>query len=889
MTNPPVPPPPEPVQDEPYVPSRLRSNKVLRGLFNAFILALCGYGVHQFATWYSEYDYWLYWFIVLATWRYARFILNCIGWVLYKPTPVPKNPTYTPNRHVTVILPTIDPTGVDFQECISTCAQNEPAQIIVITAGDELLVKTEKAVEKYIKLYPKTNFIVDRALIASKRAQVAVAVPLVSTAITVMLDDHVFWKKDFLKALLAPFEDPEIGLVGTNKKVRRLPNLSVWRRFWNMLGATYLYRHNFEVRSANYWDGGSFVISARTCALRTRIVQDPEYLAGYVDERFFFGLCGPLNPDDDNYNTRFAVRKGWRIKFQYTDDAEIETTVGVADPVHKKFLGQCTRWARTTWRSNPCSLFTDGSVWAFQPYCVYAVYLTSFTNFALFTDVALVALYNWSKQATSQGIWALVIWILFVKFVKVFEYYKRHPNDWWTFPFYVAFAYYHSLIKLWALLTFWDHAWTGRNLGAIKTQANPAGTEAGATAGPAAVAARLQRSMSVSSMTSSLAQEKEGLRSGTAWISNLGSTARLHKSQTIFGGSQVGLLDNLKIVGSHMEKSRDAQVRILGQQDIVFNEVQRLIAEADSIEKQYETMNDNETRNQEALIRLRGQMLRLEQRHGELIRIAGLTATSPALTPTAAKAFKVASRHHTGGGRASPPTEDPESIERPSFFTGVRGVHFSRSTVGGTSNDGFGPGRTGADGSGSNESTPRPIIPDNFKDSFPPDTKKSTGDTDSLIANLNIPTIGTQHFVPPSEKKGGQPAAAKGFPPPTQAEKPIEEFSPVPQPRNSPSGFTPTSDLESTTPGEDPAATDSKKSSGSDSTRSPAQTPTRPPGGRRVSKEQNKSVSTPPKQEEAAPLNKPRTPESNPLLKEELEQQNHENSMRRFYEMLGES
>ena len=30
---------------------------------------------------------------------------------------------------------------------------------------------------------------------------------------------------------------------------------------------------------------------------------------------------------------------------------------------------------------------------------------------------------------------------------------------------YHAFAYFHSFLKLWAALTFWDHSWTGREGG----------------------------------------------------------------------------------------------------------------------------------------------------------------------------------------------------------------------------------------------------------------------------------------------------------------------------------------------------------------------------------------------------------------------------------------
>lgn len=307
---------------------------------------------------------------------------------------------------------------------------------------------------------------------ASKREQVALAVPLVDTDITVMLDDRAFWGPHYLETVLRPFEDPAVGLVGTNKRSRRVDGLGLWGRVWNMLGATYLMRHNFEIRASNTIDGGVFVVSARTCAMRTAMLRHPEFLPGYTRETFFFGLFGPLNPDDDNYNTRFAVRHGWKIKIQYTKDALMETVVGTQRPSAAKFLGQCRRWARTTWRSNLCSLVTDRSVWRSQPYCVYAVYLTSLTNFAAVVDPLLIYLFTHSSACSSPSTVAyLVSWIFVSKLIKIFPYFLAHPQDVWLFPVYSGFAYFHSLIKLWALLTFWDCSWSGRRLDKIRVSA----------------------------------------------------------------------------------------------------------------------------------------------------------------------------------------------------------------------------------------------------------------------------------------------------------------------------------------------------------------------------------------------------------------------------------
>ncbi|KAG7293689.1 hypothetical protein NEMBOFW57_003745 [Staphylotrichum longicolle] len=446
-----------------------------RAIFNVVCMVTLVAALHHLFAHLAYDDSYLYWFLALFAWRYVRFAVNLVGFWCYSPSPKASDPTYSSSRDVTAVIPTVDPERGTFRDTVLSCAENSPAKIVIITAGNELYEKTLPYIAEFERFYPSIEFVLDRTQVASKRAQVALAVPHIKTAIAVLLDDHVFWGPNFLESLLSAFKDPKVGLVGTNKRVRREKGLNLWRRFWNMLGATYLCRHNFEIRATNAVDGGVFVISGRTCALRTEILNHPDFLPGYTDEKFLFGMLGPLNPDDDNYNTRFVVSHGWKIKIQYTEDAVMETTLGVEKPVATKFLAQCRRWARTTWRSNICSLVTDRTVWTSQPYCVYAVYLTSLTNFAAITDPLLVYLFTHSSlfthasaRTSKLALAGLVGWILFTKTIKVFDYFRRHPQDIYLFPAYVAFAYFHSLIKLWALLTFWDCTWSGRRLDQIK-------------------------------------------------------------------------------------------------------------------------------------------------------------------------------------------------------------------------------------------------------------------------------------------------------------------------------------------------------------------------------------------------------------------------------------
>lgn len=48
--------------------------------------------------------------------------------------------------------------------------------------------------------------------------------------------------------------------------------------------------------------------------------------------------------------------------------------------------------------------------------------------------------------------------------VKIMPHFRAHPSDLVWLPAYLAFAYWHSFIKLYCAFTFYDASWNGRNL-----------------------------------------------------------------------------------------------------------------------------------------------------------------------------------------------------------------------------------------------------------------------------------------------------------------------------------------------------------------------------------------------------------------------------------------
>jgi len=427
------------------------------------------------------------WFVALLIFRYLRLIIALISfWGFYRPTHPTLSNSY--GRHqVAVILPTVDPFSPHCLETVCSILLQKPCLLLIVLGGPKALAQGVQAdnFNKQLKALAEENthtqIRVLGSAVANKRAQIVTGVRYLrercpknanNPEIIVFADDHVSWPHErFLEYLVAPFRNPQVALVGTNKRVRRSTPPGEWstKSIVNLVGCLYLERHNFEIQASTSipYDNGAFVISGRTQGHRAELVFQEPILKLFLDESFFFGMLGPLNADDDNFWTRMYFQMGKKCVFQSCKEALMETELGE----YPKFSQQLMRWSRTTFRSNPAVLrkVTPAfNPWVHQLWSIYSVYIAGITNFALFWDPLLVWAFVQSEYWTEYG-WAglacLVIIILGSKLVKPFAHYRRNPRDILLVP--VAtwmFAYVHSIYKFWSMITFWDVAWSGRKL-----------------------------------------------------------------------------------------------------------------------------------------------------------------------------------------------------------------------------------------------------------------------------------------------------------------------------------------------------------------------------------------------------------------------------------------
>ena len=267
---------------------------------------------------------------------------------MYTPIMPIDDPTITA-QDMTVIIPTVAEDIQQLKETVETAYRLEPYELFLVTPEAQMK-KLQKMVDdmgspKRVHVLPVSQ--------ANKRRQLCRAIPEVETKITLLLDDDVWLPEKFTKWILAPFEDPGVGGVGTNQTIRRRDRSSIWE----FLGSIYLVRRNFDCTACNWIDGGLPCLSGRAVAYRSEILQDPKFTYGFTHETW--GSDHFLNPDDDIFITRWLFSHEWKIQIQNHRECEVETTL----ESDTKYLRQCLRWVRSNWRSNLTSL-SEWHMWS---------------------------------------------------------------------------------------------------------------------------------------------------------------------------------------------------------------------------------------------------------------------------------------------------------------------------------------------------------------------------------------------------------------------------------------------------------------------------------------------------------------------------------------------
>ncbi|KAF9114328.1 hypothetical protein BGX27_011148 [Mortierella sp. AM989] len=387
---------------------------------------------------------------VVGFYRYLWFIIKLLAYFFYRPMMPKNNPTYRAEYDVTIIVPTID-AGEEFKEAAQSWLVNNPKEIIIITE-----TKMKDALQELANSVDPSRIRVLTVPKANKRLQMVEGIRNTTSEIIVFADDDAIWGPRCLEYILACFEDPNMGGVGTSQIVK---SVGRYQTVWEVLAGFRLTIRNIEIAASTHIDGGVCCLSGRTAAYRTCILQDPQFQYEFTHD-FWLGKY-PLNSGDDKFLTRWMVYHGWNTYVQICQEAELLSTF----KNNWRFVKQVLRWTRNTWRSDFRSMFMERKIWRRHPYVAFTMVDKVFNPITLLSGPISVVVMA-CEGKFHLPIWDIaisyIVWLMMSRIVKLLPHLFKRPQDIIWIPAFLIFGYYFSIMKIYALFTLHEVGWGTR-------------------------------------------------------------------------------------------------------------------------------------------------------------------------------------------------------------------------------------------------------------------------------------------------------------------------------------------------------------------------------------------------------------------------------------------
>ncbi|KAF8936526.1 hypothetical protein BGZ58_004062 [Dissophora ornata] len=387
---------------------------------------------------------------VIGFYRYLWFTIKLLAYFFYRPMMPKANPTYRAEYDVTIIVPTID-AGEEFKEAAHSWLVNNPKEIIIITE-----TKMKDALQELANSVDPTRIRVLTVPKANKRLQMVEGIRNTTSEIIVFADDDAIWGPQTLEYILACFEDPNMGGVGTSQTVK---SVGRYQTVWEVLAGFRLTIRNIEIAASTHIDGGVCCLSGRTAAYRTCILQDPQFQYQFTHD-FWLGKY-PLNSGDDKFLTRWMVYYGWNTYVQICKEAELLSTF----KNNWRFVKQVLRWTRNTWRSDFRSLFTERKIWSRHPFVAFTMIDKIFNPITLLSgpiSVVVMACEGKFHLPLWDIIISYIVWLMMTRIIKLLPHLFKRPQDVIWVPGFLIFGYYFAIMKIYALFTLHEVGWGTR-------------------------------------------------------------------------------------------------------------------------------------------------------------------------------------------------------------------------------------------------------------------------------------------------------------------------------------------------------------------------------------------------------------------------------------------
>ncbi len=354
---------------------------------------------------------------------------------------------------LSLVVPVYQEDPEIFRIALESWLANDVTEIIcVIDVTDRACREVAAAAHSTGRTRPEAPLVtVITTTAPGKRPALVTGWRAATTPLVALVDSDTVWAPDVAERVCEPFEDPDVGGVGTRQNVWRPAGL--WQRVTDM----FLDYRYFDENAAQTRMGRAVsCLSGRTAVYRRELLlrHEREFMA-----ETFLGV--PCNSGDDKRLTTLILEAGWATYMQRS--ARVWSTFP-SDA--RTFFRQRLRWARNTWRSDLRAL---GRGWVFRhPFLAFSMVDKAVSSFTLLLSPTYMLL------ALARADWSvallLMAWWVVSRSAKLLPHLRRNPRSILLVPAYVVVTFAMATVKLYALGSIRRQRWLTRSVAVVDGQ-----------------------------------------------------------------------------------------------------------------------------------------------------------------------------------------------------------------------------------------------------------------------------------------------------------------------------------------------------------------------------------------------------------------------------------
>jgi len=367
---------------------------------------------------------------VLGLVRWSFWLVRRIPAVLYRPV------LDGARRPISVVVPVYQEDPVVLAAAIESWLDNHVSEVILV------IDESDRVCQEVASRYAVTVIITD---VPGKRDALRRGWNHARTELVALVDSDTIWAPDVAAEVSKPFEDPQIGGVGTRQSVYGTTG------FLSRITDMFLdHRYYDENASQSYLGRAVSCLSGRTAVYRRQLLLDVEH--DFMNETFW-GV--PSLSGDDKRLTTLILERGHLTIMQRT--AQVWSTFPTTWRV---FFRQRLRWARNTWRSDLRAL---SNRWVYNhKFLAFTMMDKAISSFTLLFGPAFL-IHSIIKQNWIFVV-VLVLWWQISRSAKLLPHLRQRPSSFFFILGYVVVSWVMALIKIYALLTIRKQRWLTRQV-----------------------------------------------------------------------------------------------------------------------------------------------------------------------------------------------------------------------------------------------------------------------------------------------------------------------------------------------------------------------------------------------------------------------------------------